>query len=37
MAKKSTEKTELDFENTLQQLEAIVTRLESGELPWKAP
>ncbi|HHE3463311.1 exodeoxyribonuclease VII small subunit [Pasteurella multocida] len=33
MAKKSTEKTELDFENTLQQLEAIVTRLESGELP----
>lgn len=33
MAKKPTEKTELDFETTLQQLEGIVTRLESGSLP----
>ncbi|MDO5054876.1 MAG: exodeoxyribonuclease VII small subunit [Pasteurella oralis] len=33
MARKPTAKTELDFEKTLQQLETIVTRLESGELP----
>lgn len=33
MAKKPTEKAELDFETTLQQLEGIVTRLESGSLP----
>ncbi|WP_424405899.1 exodeoxyribonuclease VII small subunit [Pasteurella sp. PK-2025] len=33
MARKATSKTELDFETTLQQLEQIVTRLESGTLP----
>ncbi|MDP9501278.1 exodeoxyribonuclease VII small subunit [Bisgaard Taxon 45] len=33
MAKKSTDKNALDFETTLQQLEEIVTRLESGSLP----
>ncbi|EEX49920.1 exodeoxyribonuclease VII small subunit [Pasteurella dagmatis] len=33
MAKKPTEKAELDFETTLKQLEGIVTRLESGSLP----
>ncbi|MGY4677515.1 exodeoxyribonuclease VII small subunit [Pasteurella sp. P03HT] len=36
MARKPTQKTELDFETTLQELEAIVTRLESGELPLEA-
>ena len=33
MARKAAEKKELDFETTLQQLEQIVSRLESGELP----
>ena len=32
MARKAVEPT-LDFETTLTQLEAIVTRLENGELP----
>ncbi len=33
MARKTTDKTEADFETTLVQLEEIVTRLENGELP----
>ena len=33
MARKTTDKTEADFETTLVQLAEIVTRLENGELP----
>ena len=33
MARKTTDKTEADFETTLVQLVEIVTRLENGELP----
>lgn len=33
MARKPSSKTELDFETTLQQLEQVVIRLESGNLP----
>ena len=32
MARKPVEKNEPDFENTLKQLEAIVSRLENNEL-----